>query len=222
MWSSSVDFAQLMLEQSHADPLDSFLNSSILKTQHVVELGFACAECIFYALNIDLPPSSLSAGTGLLAIALSPLVQRYTVTDIQDLLPLLRKNMLLNFNSWPNCSPSTPGSNVFVEDLDWVLLHSTNAAHRARVFNSESIDLLLIVDCIYHPSLLPALVDTIHYLAIPNQTIVLVVVELRADDVIREFLQLWLEKPDWEVWRVGGGMLPKPYAMWLGSRRQDS
>jgi protein N-lysine methyltransferase METTL21D len=165
---------------------------------------------------------STSAGTGLLAIALSPLVRRYTVTDISDLLPLLRKNMALNFDGWPNCLPSTVGSNVFVTDIDWVLLHSTPDTRRSRVFDSEAIDLLLIVDCIYHPSLLPALVDTIHYLSIPDQTVVLVVVELRADDVVREFLQLWLAKPGWEVWRIGDELLRMPYVMWLGSRTQNS
>jgi hypothetical protein len=174
------------------------------------------------ALILSSFSSFLSAGTGLLAIALSPLVRRYTVTDISDLLPLLRKNMALNFDGWPNCLPLTPGSNVLVEELDWVLLHSTSLPHRCRVFNSEAIDILLLVDCIYHPFLLPALVDTIHYLATPNRTVVLVVVELRADDVIREFLQLWLGKPGWEVWRISDGLLPRPYVMWLGSRRQVS
>ena len=161
---------------------------------------------------------SLSAGTGLLAVALSPLVRRYTATDIADILPLLHKNMALNFGGWPNCLPSTTGSNVFVDELDWIHLHSTSHTRRSLVFESEAIDVLLIVDCIYHPSLLPALIDTIHYLATPDQTIVLVVVELRADDVVREFLQLWLEKPGWEIWRVGE-LLSKPYVMWLGSRR---
>lgn len=198
LWKASVDFATLMLQEFHANSSDSFLIPSILKTLHIVELG---------------------AGTGLLAIAISPLVRRYTVTDIADLVPLLRKNMALNFEGWPNCLPSTPGSNIFVDELDWVLLHSTKVTHRPRLFDSEPIDLLLIVDAIYHPSLLPALVDTIHHLATPDQTVVLVVVELRADDVIREFLQLWLGKPGWEVWRIGDGLLQKPYAMWLGSRR---
>lgn len=78
-------------------------------------------------------------------------------------------------------------------------------------------DLLLCVDCIYHTYLLPALVDTIDHCSIANKTIVLVVVELRADDVIRSFLELWLAKPGWEIWRVGrSGSLGKPYVIWLG------
>lgn len=154
-----------------------------------------------------------------MAVALSPLVRRYTATDIGDLMPLLRKNLALNFDGWPNCLPSTPGSNVFVDELDWVHLHSTSVARRSLVFDSEAIDVLLIVDCIYHPSLLPALVDTIHHLTTPDLTVVLVVVELRADDVIREFLQLWLGKPGWDVWHIGDGLLHKPYVIWLGSRR---
>jgi len=199
LWKASVDFAQLVLREIHANPVDSFLDPSILKTQHVVELG---------------------AGTGLLAIALSPFVGRYTVTDIKDLVPLLRKNMTLNFDGWPDCLDPTPGSNVFVEEVDWLVLHSTAAAQRLRLVAFEPIDLLLVVDCVYHPSLLPALVETIDCLATPERTVVLVVVELRADDVIREFLEMWLQRPGWEIWRVGGGLLDKPYVMWSGFRMQ--
>jgi hypothetical protein len=164
----------------------------------------------------------LSAGTGLLAAAFSPLVRRYTVTDIEDLIPLLRKNITLNFHGWPNNPPSTPGSNVSIEELDWVILHSMTPTQRARSFTFEPVDILLIVDCIYHPSLLPALVDTIGYLATPEHTAVLVVVELRAEDVIRDFLEQWIKQEGWEIWRVGGGLLDKPYAMWLGWRRKVS
>ena len=47
---------------------------------------------------------------------------------------------------------------------------------------------------------------------------VVVVVELRAEDVVREFLQQWLDLSagaEWEIWSVGG-LLDGPYAAWVG------
>jgi hypothetical protein len=152
----------------------------------------------------------------LLSIALSPLVRRYTVTDIDALLPLIRKNLSLNFDSWSTTQSGLPGSNVYVEALDWQTLESTTPLFRSRCFSFEPIDLVLVVDCIYHPTLLLPLVETVDFLAIPGRTAVLVIVELRAEDVIREFLNLWISRKGWEIWRVGGGFLGIPYVMWLG------
>ena len=94
---------------------------------------------------------------------------------------------------------------VKAEALDWLALQECPPNIRRSVYSYDPIDLLLVVDCIYHPSLLPALVETIDYLSIPDRTTVLVVVELRAEDVIREFLELWLGaggKGIWEIWHV--------------------
>ncbi|KZP30558.1 hypothetical protein FIBSPDRAFT_945911 [Athelia psychrophila] len=146
----------------------------------------------------------LGAGTGLLSILLSPLVAQYTVTDIVPILPLIRKNLLPNFPGWhPSPSPShsspspfppdKPGANIHVEELDWTAL-----------------------DCIYNPALLPALVDTLDWVADSGAgTQALVVMELRQEDVVREFLALWLAR-GWEVRRVEG-LLGARYVIWVGS-----
>ena len=90
--------------------------------------------------------------------------------------------------------------------------------------------LLVIADCVYNPSLLPALLATIDHFAVPGRTSVLVAVELRAADVVREFLQLWLGLGSWEIWRVGSrcrdvdvergcdddGWLGVDFAVWIG------
>lgn len=90
---------------------------------------------------------------------------------------------------------------------------------RTKLAPSDSADIVLVVDCIYHPSLLPALLTTIDYLTVPNKTAIVVVVELRAEDVIREFLQGWLDKSssqgEWEIWSIGD-LLEGPYAVWVG------
>jgi len=162
-----------------------------------------------------------SAGTGLLSVALSPLVRHYTATDIGPLVPLIQKNVSLNFAGWPKLPSGSPGSNISVEELDWQLLQSSTASQRAKLYTPDPIDLLLIVDCIYHPSLIPPLIATINHLTIPQRTTVLIVSELRSDDVMREFLDTWLAQPNWEIWHVGSKLLKsKHYVMWLGQKLQ--
>ena len=137
------------------------------------------------------------------------------MTDVAELLPLIRKNISVNFLG--RRTPTNLGSNIVVRELNWLTLQSTTPSFRSRFLDEDAgpIDLVLVVDCIYHPSLLPALVETIDFLAVPGRTAVLVVVELRADDVVREFLNLWLNRGNWEVRRVGG-LLKITYTMWVG------
>ena len=162
---------------------------------------------------------------------LSPFVRRYTITDIEELVPLIRKNVARNKPvpvlatpshksklSTPGSAPQSPTPAVVISALDWVQLHNTPTSLRPKLVPVEPVDVVLVVDCIYHPSLLPALLTTINYLATPDKTAVVVVVELRAEDVIREFLQGWLEKSsqgEWEIWSVGD-LLEGPYAVWVG------
>ncbi|KAK7060830.1 Ribosomal protein lysine methyltransferase [Paramarasmius palmivorus] len=197
LWHASVDFARTILQQAHFPDPESkgFLQADRLKECHILELG---------------------AGTGLLSIALSQLVKHYTVTDIDDLIPLIKKNIQLNI-------PKDSNSNVTVSGLDWLVLQNAPLqSRRVNFLYDPPIDVLLVVDCIYHPSLLPSLVETIDFLTIPERTVALVVVELRAEDVIREFLQLWLSREHWQIWRVAGSVLGKPYAMWAGMKAEKA
>ncbi|RPD63637.1 hypothetical protein L227DRAFT_591622 [Lentinus tigrinus ALCF2SS1-6] len=198
LWHASVDFAEAVLRQVHQKVPDGFLSPETLSEVHVVELG---------------------AGTGLLSIVLSPFVRHYTVTDIPELVPLIRKNVGHNLATGVSATspqkaagkhssppPLLTSSNVTAIALDWC---SSSTASTTRPCYPL---------CFYHPSLLPALLTTIDHLTVPGRTAVIVVVELRAEDVIREFLQRWLDKAEdgrWEIWSVGG-LIEGPYALWVG------
>ncbi|KAI0258905.1 hypothetical protein BC834DRAFT_834385 [Gloeopeniophorella convolvens] len=132
-------------------------------------------------------------GTGLLARALAPLVRRYTATDIPALVPLLRKNLV-----------AVPGTAAAA--LDWTL-----PAARQLDVSTGPPDLVLVVDCIYHPTLVRPLLETLRALGAPA----LVVAELRAEDVLREFLAGWLAD-GWHMWSVGEGLLGPRWGMWIG------
>jgi hypothetical protein len=140
------------------------------------------------------------AGTGLLALALSPLVRRYTATDIPALVPLLRKNL--------STSPS-----VTVTALDWTL----PALRQVDVRDADAPYVLLVVDCVYHPAMVRPLLTTLTALATPQHTVAVVVVELRAEDVLREFLQGWTAL-GWRVWSVGEDLLGARWGMWVAWR----
>ncbi|KAL1696660.1 putative methyltransferase-domain-containing protein [Schizophyllum commune] len=199
LWRASIDFARMVLRQCHHRSPDSFFERDSLSNLRVLELG---------------------AGTGLLPVLLAPLVRHYTATDVAGLTHLISKNVHLN-------SADHDLSNVAIEALDWEQLHATPAAKRRKTFPDEAPDLILAVDCIYHPSLVGPLVSTINHFAKPDKTTVVVVSELRAEDVLRGFLEAWLgsnvDGARWEIWHAGDGtdgpgLLGVPYVTWVGRK----
>lgn len=151
----------------------------------------------------------------MLSILFAPLVRLYTVTDLPALLPLIRKNISLTYPDW-RCA-TKPGSNISVEEIDWLVFQDAMPSYRKRLLpHGGEVDLILAVDCIYHPSLLSALVETIDMLTTPGKTSVIVVVELRADEVVREFMRLWLNQSGWDIRRVGTSLMGNRYAVWTG------
>ncbi|TFK52008.1 hypothetical protein OE88DRAFT_1629145 [Heliocybe sulcata] len=198
---TGIALAQVLLQEHYYPVADRFLEPSSLRNAHVLELG---------------------AGTGMLSVLLSPMVRRYTVTDIPALLPLIRKNVTLSFPEWP--SPNARGSNITVEELDWVLLQLASSTARekyAPYARDDPPDLVLVIDCIYNPSLLQPLVDTIDYVS-GSETTVAMVSELRAEDVIREFLEAWLRVPGWKIWSTGNSVLNVPYVLWIARKEASS
>jgi len=106
--------------------------------------------------------------------------------------------------------PTTAAANtVTVAALDWTL-----PALRQIDVHADPPDMLLVVDCIYHPTLVRPLLATMTALAAPRHTLALVVAELRAEDVLREFLEGWIVL-GWRVWSVGEGLLGPRWGMWV-------
>jgi hypothetical protein len=131
------------------------------------------------------------------------------------LLPLLRKN-LLSIAKPPTASAgarigATAGE-ITVSALDWTL-----PARSQIDVRNEPPEVLLVVDCIYHPALVRPLLETMAALAAPRHTVALVVVELRAEDVLREFLEGWIAV-GWKVWSVADGLLGPRWGMWIAWR----
>ncbi|KAG9023264.1 hypothetical protein FRB95_013337 [Tulasnella sp. JGI-2019a] len=196
LWRACVHLSRLIMLQHHfppPPPSKPFLSSDRLPTTRVLELG---------------------AGIGLLACILTPFVGHYTVTDMDALIPLIRKNVNRTLSA-------ADARKTLVTPLDWVLLHETPPARRGAVFDLRldgQFDLIICCDCIYNTSLVPALVTTINYCTCSGNTAVLVVVELREEDVLRLFLEAWLSSGPWRVWKLPGELLDSRTVGWVGQR----
>jgi hypothetical protein len=176
----------------------------------------------------------------MLGIILSPWAKRYTITDLDYLVPLIRKNVAANQeiiqkitlqaracrNMTDTQDNNIPISgNIDVDSLDWRSIQPAMRMPTSRkptwpLQANDAVDLIIAVDCIYNPSLIPAFLNTLDFFAtdrtaktegsegrtneIPSvrRPCVLVAAELRSEDVIREFLGQWLARDAWEIWRV--------------------
>ncbi|KAG1864834.1 hypothetical protein F4604DRAFT_1893352 [Suillus subluteus] len=168
LWRASIAFAQVILQQYRFPPGNPLVDKDLLRESHILELG---------------------AGTGLLSIALSACAKSYTATDIAPLLPLIRKNVALNF----------AGSNISVEELDWETLLSLPPTGRPTPSGISSWSLIVSTTLPFflHSSRQSRLCST------AGKTWALVIVELRQEDVVREFLERWVD-----------GLLDLPYVVW--------
>lgn len=191
-----------------------------------------------------------------MALVLAPWVRSYTATDLDYLVPLIRKNVAANLSTVQQtlkpAKPTSPPSSryskrsaptphspptsttaenaISVESLDWLELQRMPLHRRStqfRLAHADPPDVIILADCVYNPALLPALLSVVDYYAEAERTRVLVAVELRAVDVVREFLVLWAELGGWEIWRVGSGRSDRDggdgdgwlgvgFAVWVG------
>jgi Lysine methyltransferase len=136
--------------------------------------------------------------SGLLALAVAPLVKTYFATDTRSIAQskTLRRNLADNAPG-KNCR-----SNIVVRALDW------EADSVARLYDeigldSGQIDVLVACDCIYNESLVAPFVETcaeICRLARDAPTVCLVAQQVRSPDVFGLWLAAFREK--FRTWRV--------------------
>jgi len=168
----------------------------------------------------------LGAGTGLLGLTLAPFVGFYTFTDLPELCRLIEKNINLNVDLLARSPPDRTSArrkkakssddskssdrrptNIAVEPLDWIALYDLPSHSRARLFPvpDPPFDLILATDTIYNPALISPFLATLnHYVAEQRRTFVFLVMELRDEDVTREFLHQWMNLGGWRIWRTDG------------------
>lgn len=191
----------------------------------------------------------LGAGTGILPCtvghALADLDATWQATDQGDLLALLQKNVR-----------QLASDRVVATEIDWLtvshalrqaLRHPTPYASLLRSIRSEHsgntdeadipYDLIIAVDCIFNPSLFTPFLDSLWACCTVGHTVVLVLVELREQEMMRDFLQAWLahtaslhvitHRSAWQIWSIessalGSDGLQKGYACFVGYKVNET
>lgn len=164
----------------------------------------------------------LGSGTGALAIALSPFCRSWTASDLPDALSLIVSNLRAN-----QLDPSSESSRIKVEEIDWTTyLPSSLDRPKAPSDPTKLPDLIIATDVLYHPSLIQPLLSTLDFYTEPGRTVVLFIAEFRTEDVVRDWLEEWLEDGGgWEVRRLanvdgeGGWGEGGRFVGWIGWRR---
>ncbi|KAF9099520.1 hypothetical protein BGX27_000601 [Mortierella sp. AM989] len=138
----------------------------------------------------------LGAGTGYVGITLA---KRLTsdctliLTDLEEVVPLMEKNVALHLPDNKNISASSPSSSndtsrqcarVLVEPLAW-----GNSEHATKLLSQGKIDYIIASDLVYFPELYPPLLQTLKEVAVVGETKVLFGYKERAP---------WKESPFWE------------------------
>jgi predicted nicotinamide N-methyase len=182
-----------------------FKSGALTSESHVLELGCGIS--------------------GLISLALSPLIKKYIATDQDYVLKLLRENVAENqhvFASSSSLSQKTSKRSkrgavqsgeamqkIETRSLDWEKDSQSNLYTELEIPKEESLDLLVACDCIYNTHLIDPLVNTcaeICRLAPSSKTTVVVIAQqLRSPDVFEAWLIAFHQK--FRVWKVPDELL---------------
>ena len=189
VWKITPFLAQLLVQPSNLLWKTAILHSNA----NVVELGCGIS--------------------GLLGLALSPLVSSYTLTDQEYVMRALRKNLAANepqpprkFLQKQGVSTRKPQADLHTTCLDWekdsVLTLSETVA---------DLDLVIASDCIYNDFLIAPFVSTCAEICCSLEcsskpAVVLVAQQLRSEEVLEQWLEKMRER--FHVWRVTDAHLP--------------
>ena len=159
----------------------------------------------------------LGSGTGMLGIALAPLVSQVVLTDQAHMIRLLQRNVKSNpqlqgpKKQHPRAKASSASQTCppIVMRLDWENDSATNLLD--VIGPNDTVDLLIASDCIYNDFLIGPFVQTCSDIcALRNAerpTVVLIAQQLRSEHVFGKWLQEMLT--NFLVWRVPNHTLPK-------------
>lgn len=172
--------------------------------------------------------------SGIIALALSPLVGSYTLTDQSYVFKLLRQNLDGNKSISSSSRPRKSGSkskkhekdiqrNIQLQSLDW----QTDSAASLP----GSYDLIIACDCIYNDALITPLVSTLVDAAKlrndGDKTIVIIGQQRRSSEVFEDWLIAFHKF--FRTWRVpdeilGGSGLQSGsgYLVHIGILREDA
>jgi hypothetical protein len=174
----------------------------------------------FLSTNALLSPTStvleLGAGvSGIVAFSLGPKVSRYTATDQDYVLKLLRQNILENLDTVlpqkrvakkggkKQIQSSSGGDRITATELDW---------ETSDTRDLEPVDLVIACDCIYNEALIEPLNSTCAAICRLRKedggekpTLCLMAQQLRSPDVFEAWLKSFHQK--FEVWQVPDKLL---------------
>jgi hypothetical protein len=136
--------------------------------------------------------------SGLLAMALAPLVGTYFATDTGSIAgsKTLRQNLAQN-------AQTSKSSNIVVRSLDWESDSVARLYDEIGLGPGQQIDLVIACDCIYNEALVAPFVETcveICRLSRDAPTACLIAQQLRSPGVFEQWLAAFHDK--FRVWRV--------------------
>ena len=172
---------------------------------------------IIGVLSADSRVVELGSGTGMLGIALAPMVSELVLTDQAHMIRLLQQNVTGNpqlqgpKKQHPRAKASSTSQTgpPIVMRLDW---ETDSAMNLLDVIGQNgTVDLLIASDCIYNDFLIQPFVQTCSEICslkdAERPTVVLIAQQLRSEQVFAEWLQEMLTK--FLVWRVPDHTLPE-------------
>ncbi|KAF8524207.1 hypothetical protein JB92DRAFT_1472256 [Gautieria morchelliformis] len=246
LWRASVQLARLLLSQLPSSAT-ALLPSNSLSSCRILELGsgtgllgIVLAPLVGHYTATDLP-SLIPLIRKNMEHNLSPIQHsKFTIDDI-DWIQLHNTPAQSRYKVFPSRNVSDHSSSETPHERS-TARKTAIQEHMSSSSVQRHIDLIIAVDCIYNPSLIAPLLGTIDYLATFSSHLtyqpeagndidlrplrlaspaVLIVLELRAADVSRDFLHAWLGLPGrWEIWSIP--LLGPRFAMWVGRRRDGA
>jgi len=176
---------------------------------------------------LDTSSSVLELGcgiSGIIGLALSPLVQHYTLTDQEYVMKLLNQNLLGNMLSTSasaskgrkskprpqkGLATGKSSSNVTARLLDWVT-DEVSSVVAGLEGGKRSFDAVIACDCIYNDALIPPLVQTcvdacqLRKLQVEDSesepTVCIIAQQLRSPEVFENWLKAFHKV--FRVWRL--------------------